>query len=267
MARARNIKPGFFKNEELVELPFEHRLLFIGLWTLADREGRLEDKPKRIKMEVFPADDVDVDAGLRALHDRKFVVRYSNDEGNFLEICAFKKHQNPHYSEKPSVIKPPDSESTPRVPLVETGVSRADSLNPDSLNPESLSTALSGLAPPSPDASPPEGKNGKPHFAIESREVLAFLNEKAGRRYQANRVNLGFIVSRLKDGATVGECRKVIAKKCREWGSDEKMSLYLRPATLFCARNFAQYQGELVDPQDGPASESNVPRSTQEAAA
>ena len=55
MARARNIKPAFFKNETLVELPVETRLLFIGLWTLADREGRLEDRPKRIKMEIYPA--------------------------------------------------------------------------------------------------------------------------------------------------------------------------------------------------------------------
>jgi hypothetical protein len=50
MARARNIKPAFFKNEQLVELGMSTRLLFIGLWCLADREGRLEDRPKRIKM-------------------------------------------------------------------------------------------------------------------------------------------------------------------------------------------------------------------------
>ena len=44
MARARNIKPGFFKNELLVGLPYEYRLLFIGLWTIADRDGRFEDR-------------------------------------------------------------------------------------------------------------------------------------------------------------------------------------------------------------------------------
>lgn len=55
MARMRTIKPGFFTDEELVELPFEVRLLFVGLWTLADREGRLTDKPKQIKMAIFPA--------------------------------------------------------------------------------------------------------------------------------------------------------------------------------------------------------------------
>ncbi|MDI9733891.1 hypothetical protein QM259_16735 [Acinetobacter baumannii] len=52
MARSRNIKPSFFMNEDIIELPFEARLLFIGLWILADREGRLENRPKKIKMSV-----------------------------------------------------------------------------------------------------------------------------------------------------------------------------------------------------------------------
>ena len=51
MARARNIKPGFFLNEELGVLPPLVRILFAGLWCIADRDGRLEDRPKRIKME------------------------------------------------------------------------------------------------------------------------------------------------------------------------------------------------------------------------
>ena len=68
MARARNIKPGFFTNPELAELPFETRLLFAGLWTVADKKGRLEDRPKKIKMQVFPADTVDIDTMLEQLH-------------------------------------------------------------------------------------------------------------------------------------------------------------------------------------------------------
>ncbi len=51
--RARGIKPAFFKNEELAELGTVAQLLFIGLWCLADREGRLEDRPKRIGAEVM----------------------------------------------------------------------------------------------------------------------------------------------------------------------------------------------------------------------
>ena len=66
MARARNIKPGLFKNELLVEQSLFVRLLFVGLWTLADREGRLEDRPKRIKLELFPYDSEDTDAALKS---------------------------------------------------------------------------------------------------------------------------------------------------------------------------------------------------------
>ncbi len=64
MARIRTIKPQFFLNEELAELPAMVRLLFIGLWTQADREGRLLDRPKRLKAEIFPYDNFDVEKGL-----------------------------------------------------------------------------------------------------------------------------------------------------------------------------------------------------------
>ena len=60
--RARNIKTGFYKNDQLAECSLAARLLFPGLWMMADRDGRLEYRPKRIKAEVFPYDDVDVSA-------------------------------------------------------------------------------------------------------------------------------------------------------------------------------------------------------------
>lgn len=75
MARARNIKPSFFTNDVLVELDPVYRLLFIGLWLLADREGRLENRPKKIKMELFPADNIDVKAGLDDLQ-KQVLSRY-----------------------------------------------------------------------------------------------------------------------------------------------------------------------------------------------
>jgi hypothetical protein len=104
MARARNIKPAFFRSADLAGLPFEARLLFIGLWTLADRAGRMEDRPKQIKMEVFPADDVDVDAQLDALAGIGMIERYVVDGVRYLCVPSFHKHQNPHHAEKDSVI-------------------------------------------------------------------------------------------------------------------------------------------------------------------
>jgi len=79
-------------------------------------------------------------------------------------------------------------------------------------------------------------------------EIIGFLNEKSGRAFQASGPNLAFVIARLKEGATLEECRMVIAKKVREWGSDETMVQYLRPATLFNRTKFAQYLGQLVVP-------------------
>lgn len=95
MARSRNIKPGFFSNEALGECSPYARLLFAGLWTLADREGRLEDRPKRIKVQVLPFDDVDVDPLLDELAKRSFLVRYEVGGDRYIQIVNFARHQNP----------------------------------------------------------------------------------------------------------------------------------------------------------------------------
>lgn len=137
MARARNIKPAFFKNETLVELPFEHRLLFVGLWTLADRDGKLEDRPKRIKMEIFPADDVNVEQGLCMLCDNGFIQRYEAVGQKVIVINNFTKHQSPHHTEKNSEL--PDQDGTLTVkPRKQDGGNPPESLFTDSLNPDSL---------------------------------------------------------------------------------------------------------------------------------
>jgi|GEM_PF-1314138 len=92
----------------------------------------------------------------------------------------------------------------------------------------------------------------------QALEVLQFLNLKTGRVYRPVDTNLKLIMARLKTGATVVDCRQVIAKKTREWKGDAKMAEYLRPATLFNATKFEQYMGELVVvPEE--EDEANVP--------
>lgn len=104
MARSRNIKPGFFTNDELAECSPHARLLFAGLWTIADKEGRLDDRPKKVKALVLPFDNVDCDELLQQLHDRKFIQRYQVQDGAYIQIINWKKHQNPHCKEAPSEI-------------------------------------------------------------------------------------------------------------------------------------------------------------------
>ena len=110
MARARILKPGFFSNEDLCELPAFARLLFAGLWTLADKKGRLDDRPKRIKAELFPYDSVNVVTLLDRLEERGFIIRYAVGDAKFIQIASFEKHQHPHKNEPDSVLPGPEGE-------------------------------------------------------------------------------------------------------------------------------------------------------------
>lgn len=111
MARARLMKPGFFKNEDLGKLSPLARLCFTGLWTLADREGRLEERPERIKAELFPYEKrltvPAVSRMLRTLADSGFVVRYGNNGHRYLAIPKFLEHQHPHHREPASKLPAP----------------------------------------------------------------------------------------------------------------------------------------------------------------
>jgi hypothetical protein len=117
MARARNIKPGFFTNDDLAEVEFGARILFIGLWCIADREGRLPDRPKKIKAEILPYDACDANDLLQQLAGKSFIHRYEVAGEKYIQITNFTKHQDPHYKEKASEIPPPpgheDSGKTP----------------------------------------------------------------------------------------------------------------------------------------------------------
>jgi hypothetical protein len=126
MPRARLLKPGFFKNEDLARLSERHRLLYAGLWTLADREGRLKDRPERIKGELFPYEDVDIEPLLADLAQAGFIVRYSYDDphggkrgrSHAIVIPTFLSHQTPHHREGKSSIPPPTSKRAHHSPPI-----------------------------------------------------------------------------------------------------------------------------------------------------
>ncbi|MFZ3193723.1 MAG: hypothetical protein WA154_11040 [Moraxellaceae bacterium] len=112
MARARNIKPGFFTNELLGTYDPIISLFFAGLWCLADRDGRLEDRPLRIKAELFPyREGLDINGYLTVLERDAFLVRYEVAGVRYIQISNFAKHQTPHHTEKAKGLPAPESES------------------------------------------------------------------------------------------------------------------------------------------------------------
>ena len=236
MSRARNIKPGFFRNADLVELPVETRLLFIGLWGLADREGRMDDRPKQIKMEIYPADSFDIDAMLEQLSTSGFIERYQVNENKYIQIVNFTKHQNPHRDEKASTIPAPCKHDADMVAI---------GLNPESLllNPESLipetkpapakPAKLDSDFPPSFDEAwkaypPKQGANKRKAFKAWTARVRAGVDPEL--------IRLGVVRYAKFCGASRTEPR-FIKDASTFFGPDEHyLSDWTAPATLFPAR-------------------------------
>lgn len=74
--------------------------------------------------------------------------------------------------------------------------------------------------------------------------LLDLLNAKTGSRYQPVPANMKLITARLNEYPN-DDLRRMVESKCKEWGNDERMKKFLRPATLFNATKCAQYVGEL----------------------
>ncbi|MGK5509435.1 DnaD domain protein [Brevibacillus formosus] len=241
MARARNIKPGFFKNEDLSDLSPHARLLFIGLWCLADREGFLEDRPKRIKGELFPYENVEIDECLQDLHESGFILRYEVDGERFICIPKFKDHQNPHHREATSKIPKPRESKDKQGALTDQGKeqpqnslglssentcqgsdeptkSRADSLIPDSLKliPDSLI----------PDTTTTDSEEqNKSVVVIGGRDLHVFnsvINQyKHYFVYEPNHIIMNLLHSYLDDGVQMDMlawAMREAAEKGKPWG-------------------------------------------------
>lgn len=142
--RARNLKPGFFKNEDLAETSYPARFLFQGLWCMADREGRLEDRPKRIQAELFPYDhQVDIEGLLQELESKRepdgspaFIMRYKVGSACYIQVVNFARHQHPHIHEPESTMPAPCEHRASTVQAPDehrTGPADSLLLNPDPL--------------------------------------------------------------------------------------------------------------------------------------
>lgn len=92
----------------------------------------------------------------------------------------------------------------------------------------------------------------KTNFIKEATEIIIFLNNKTGKNFQAKNpkgkptANAQKVMDRLKDGYTIQQLKTVVARKCRDWLSDDKMRQHLTPETLFRKSNFEKYLGECV---------------------
>jgi len=230
MARARNIKPGFFKNEVLGVADPLYSLLFEGLWVLADRAGKLEDRPLRIKGEVFPyREGLDMEAMLYWLHAQGFIQRYQVGSKKYILVLEFVKHQNPHKNETESEIPDPEEIGTSSEII---GSTRADSLSSDSgfLIPSTLiPDPLPFGAPPAEDA-PATAKPAKPQKAEKqpsaTSETWGAYSAAYAKRYSVEPVRNATVNAQLAQ--VVGRIGAAEAPHVAAWYVSSRNSFYVQ---------------------------------------
>lgn len=123
MARIRTIKPEFWSDEKLSECSLSARLVFIGLISFADDEGRLEYSPARIRMQIFPCGSVKPAAlteWMGELSEHSLIRRYVVDFREYIDIPGFTKHQRIN---RPTPSKFPRYSASTHAPLTEPSVS------------------------------------------------------------------------------------------------------------------------------------------------
>jgi hypothetical protein len=102
--RIRTIKPEFWTDSLMVELPALARLLFVALWNAADDYGCLRDEPERLAMELMPREDPqEIDGYIQLLIACNRLTYMADAEGRtFLRVVKWGDHQK---VDKPSKSK------------------------------------------------------------------------------------------------------------------------------------------------------------------
>lgn len=107
MARVRSIHPGATLEEDVATMSMAARLAWAYLPCHADREGRLKDSAFTLKAAIFPADNLDMEAVLAELAERKHIIRYEANGRRYIQIRNFDRYQAPHVRETASAIPAP----------------------------------------------------------------------------------------------------------------------------------------------------------------
>jgi hypothetical protein len=115
MARIRTIKPTFFRSRSVKRLSQNAKLVWIGLWNLADDEGRLLDELGILAGDLWSLSlsESKLNAALEELHNEQRIVRYEVAGQMYIQVTNWSEHQR---------INRPAESLLPPVPLTDVSV-------------------------------------------------------------------------------------------------------------------------------------------------
>lgn len=188
MARMRYVKPTFWTDSRMVRLSRDARLFYIGTWNFAICDkGHLEDDPLQLKMQIFPADDVDVRALMGELIAAGRLTRVTDGEVTWLQIGTLEAHQkvdsrwkprcpacsSPNLSETPVSLEEIDPKNPSRTQKsLGEALTSTDAKNPPENNPDAAN--LSETLPNSPQ----EGRGGDRRGEFSSSEIADAMTDQ-----------------------------------------------------------------------------------------
>ena len=242
----RIIKESICVSDEIDNLTWFEEVLFYRLIVKCDDFGRYDGRAKVIKGQCFPLKDVtakDIEKGLNKLSAEGLVKLYTVDERPFLQLTTWSKHQT--IRNKKSKY-PPIEESGTQLNTLECNCMQLNAnvpviqSNPIRIQSESES-----------ESETPAEPDPKTVLTENAKEVIDYLNSKAGTKYRYSETSLRHIRARLNETYSVDDCKAVIDKKAAEWMGDAKLQQYLRPETLFGSK----FESYLNAPEVKPRGE------------
>ena len=104
--KIRNLNAKSLTDEDVVGLSWQGRLVWAYLPCYADREGRLDDKPASLRMEMLPDNpEVDLDEMFNEFQRLGFITRYQVGGKSYVQIKSWSRYQKP-YPREPASSRP-----------------------------------------------------------------------------------------------------------------------------------------------------------------
>ncbi len=103
------IEPALWQSESMGRLTIRQRLMFIGMFSNADDQGRLRSSAPVIRSLILPFDDVtlsEVEADIQAIQKEDCIILYSCDGSRYAQIVNWWKYQTPQWAYKSLIPKP-----------------------------------------------------------------------------------------------------------------------------------------------------------------
>jgi hypothetical protein len=105
------VDPAIWQSEDFAGFTFRQRVLFIGLFSNADDQGRMPAHPALIRSTVFPYDDIplaEILADLDVIADTGCIELYKANGKSALQLLNWWKYQSPQWA-YPSKIDAPEN--------------------------------------------------------------------------------------------------------------------------------------------------------------